>query len=328
MESEPQEEPKKEPKEPKAPREPRDPLSIVLVLIAAAIVVSVSVVGYVLYDNTSGSPIEETPVVASGDSVTMNYIGMFSDGRVFDTSILDVAWDNVLFPKSFTFSQRENDSYVPFEMTAGLYGVSGGTIKGFALGVIGMKQNERKIIEVAPDDGYAVNPAMMTNIALEEELPATETISETDFKSLFNTDPVLMDTVQHYKWQWDVMVVENIGGLTTFKHIPTVGQIVYPFGDPKNYDDPQGWACEVESYDPSADGGIGKIVVKHDVSAESVYKIQGTDSDGLSFVMSAFNATAGMFTIHKIDTTSGYNGEIYGRTLYFEITVLVVKSNA
>jgi FKBP-type peptidyl-prolyl cis-trans isomerase 2 len=313
MESEPQEEPKKEPK---APREPRDPLSIVLVLIAAAIVVSVSIVGYVLYDNTSGSPLEETPVVASGDSVTMNYIGMFSDGRVFDTSILDVAWDNVLYPKSFTFSQRENDSYVPFEMTAGLYGASGGTIKGFALGVIGMKQNERKIIEVAPEDGYAVDPAMMTDIALEEEIPATETISETDFKSLFNTDPVLMDTVQHYMWQWDVMVVENIGGLITFKHIPT------------DYDDPQGWACEVESYDPSADGGIGKIVVNHDVSAEDVYKVQGTDSDGLSFVISAFNATAGTFTIHKIDTTSGYNGEIYGRTLYFEVTVLVVKSNA
>lgn len=322
MENEPQEEPKKEPK---APREPRDPLNIVLVLIAAAIVVSVSLVGYVLYDNTFGNPIEETPVVESGDTVTLNYIGMFSDGRVFDTSVLEAAWDDVLYPKAFTFSLKENDSYVPFEMTAGLYGASGGTIKGFALGVIGMKQGERKMIEIPPEDGYEADPAMMTTISVNEEIAATETLTETEFRTLFNTDPVLMDTVAHYKWKWDVMVTEIVSGYATFKHIPTVGQVVYPFGDPNDYDDPQGWACTVESYDPSADGGIGSIVVRHGVSAADVYTVLGTDTDGLSFVISEFNETADTFTIHKIDTTSGYNGEIYGRTLFFEVTVLVVK---
>ena len=304
----------------KAPVE-RDPIRTIMSVVSVLIVLVVGVIGYVVYDNSLRSE-TISKVVVDGSTVTMYYVGMFEDGRVFDTSIYEIASDDALYPKSFTFSMREQTSYVPFEMTAGLYGESGGTIKGFALGVIGMKLNEKNIIVVAPEDGYAVDPTMVETIDLVEAVPVVETIDETEFRTLFGTSPTLMALTPHYKWGWDVLVVEIGSGFVTYKNIPTVGQVVTPFGDPNDPDSPMGWDCVVESYDPLYDGGDGRIMVRHLVTETDVYNREGTDYLGTSFVLSAVDEDAGTLQIHKIDTATGYNGEISGRTLLFEVTIL------
>jgi FKBP-type peptidyl-prolyl cis-trans isomerase 2 len=308
--------------EPK-PQKFRDPQRVFMALLIAGIVVSVGAIGYILYSGTGGSHIQSTPAIASGDSVNLNYIGTLADGRVFDTSLRDVANDDVSHPKSLTFSHRENTSYTVFTMTAGKYG-TGGTIKGFALGVIGMHVNETKLIEVQPADGYAVDPTMVATKNLVEEIVGTETYSATDFVSLFSTEPILMRTITHFFWGWDAQIVYNSSARVTIKLTPTVGQVVYPFGSPDDPDVPSGWPVVVESYDPLANGGAGSIVIRHQLTSADVYNVKGFDVDGVEFVVSGLNSTNGTFQIHRVVTASGYNGELAGRTLFFEVTVVEI----
>lgn len=306
--------------EPKA-REERDPLKTVVTVMTALIFLTFGLIGYVIYDNSLRSD-TESRVVVDGSTVLMNYVGMFEDGRVFDTSLLEVAEDNALYPKSFTFSMREESGYTPFEMTAGLYGESGGTIKGFALGVIGMQLNEKGIIVVQPEDGYAVDPTMLETVDLLEVVPVVETVTESEFSSLFGSSATLMTIVPHYKWGWDVLVVQIASGYVTIKNLPTVGEVVTPYGDPDDPDFPLGWECVVESYDAAADDGAGRIEVRHLLTEADTYYREGEDHTGVQFVLSDVDEEAGTFTIHKIDTDTGYNGEISGRTLLFEVTII------
>lgn len=304
----------------------RDPRKMILTLVIAGILLSVVAIGYVFVTGKGTSSVASTGGIASGDSVTLNYIGRLPDGRVFDTSLFDVAEDNGLYPKSLTFTLRSNDTYKPFTMTAGNYG-SGGTIKGFALGVIGLHVNETKVIEVPPGDGYAVAPSMIKTIDIVQQIPATEVMTLQEFKDSFQTDPILMQTLPHFFWGWNVVVAFNDSGLVTIKHEPIVGQTVYPFGNPNNQASPLGWPVVVESFDPNGFNGNGMTTVRHIISPSDVYNVKGTDSDGKSFVLSAYNATAGTFQIHKSDSQSGYNGELAGRTLFFEVTIVSVKAS-
>jgi FKBP-type peptidyl-prolyl cis-trans isomerase 2 len=62
------------------------------------------------------------------------------------------------------------------------------------------------------------------------------------------------------------------------------------------------------------------------LNATSVYNVKGQDIDGVEFVVSGFNATNGTFEISQVDTTKGYNGELAGRTLFFEVTIVKVTA--
>jgi FKBP-type peptidyl-prolyl cis-trans isomerase 2 len=301
----------------------RDRQKVFMALLIAGIVVSVGAIGYILYSGTGASRIQSTTAIASGDSVKLNYIGTLADGRVFDTSLQNVANDDVTYPKSLTFSHRDNTSYTAFTMTAGLYG-SGGTIKGFALGVIGMHVNETRLIEVQPADGYAVNSSMVATKNLVEVIGGTETYSASDFVNRFGTEPILMRTITHFFWGWDAQIVYNSSARVTIKLLPTIGQVVYPFGHPDDPEVPSGWPVVVESYDPLANGGAGSIVIRHQLTSADVYNVKGFDVEGVEFVVSGLNSTNGTFQIHRVDTTSGYNGELAGRTLFFEVTVVEI----
>ncbi|MCJ7606666.1 MAG: FKBP-type peptidyl-prolyl cis-trans isomerase [Thermoplasmata archaeon] len=306
-------------------KKPRKPAKMALVLLAAAIVASIGIVGYVVYDNTFAHSSAASLTVEVDDEVLLDYIGMFEDGRVFDTSILDVASNDMLYPKSMGFTMRDEAAYTPFQMTAGLYEGEGATIKGFALGVLGLSEGDQTTITVVPGDGYALDEAMLETVSLVETIPATEVMSEDDYNSLFglgSAEP--LNIAPHYKWGWDVVVTSVVAGTVTIKHIPTVGEIVYPFGDPTYEGAPMGWACEVEGYDPGADDGVGEVVVRHLVSQADVYTLEGTTYDGITFLISSLDADAGTFVIHKNNPDTGYNAELAGRTLLFEVSIIYI----
>jgi len=301
---------------------PRDIGSMLLALIVAGIVVLAGAVVYLAYSSSKKGGAEPYAIV-SGDSVTMNYIGMFPDGRVFDTSLLSVAQDDANYPKSLTFSLRSNDSYEPFTMTAGLYG-SGGTIKGFALGVLGLHVGDYKIVEILPEDAYPVDANMLRTVNLTQTVPVKEVYTYSTFKSSFNTDPIPLSTLSHFFWKWKVLVASVEGDIVTVLNQPTAGSTVYPFGDP-TASDPYGWGVYVTSYDPLADSGNGIITVENVISAEDVYNVKGTDSGGGTFIVTGYDEANGTFQIHVSNSSSGYNGEIAGRTLFFEITIISVE---
>ena len=300
----------------------RDLGTILFVLIVAVIIVLAGAVIYVAY--TSAREGDSEPyAIASGDSVTLNYIGRFSDGRVFDTSILSVAMDDANYTKSLTFNLRSNDSYKPFEMTAGLYG-SGGTIKGFAMGVIGLHVGDYKIVEIPPEDAYPVDSNMLRTVNITQTVPVKEIYTISTFQSSFSTDPLPLSTLSHFFWKWKVLVASVEGDTVTVLNQPTEGSSVYPFGDPTAAD-PYGWEVQVTSYDPAADGGNGIITVQNMISADDVYNIKGTDTAGGVFVVSGYDDTNKTFQLHVSNSSAGYNGEIAGRTLFFEITVISVE---
>jgi peptidylprolyl isomerase len=68
--------------------------------------------------------------VQAGDTITVNYTGRFEDGTVFDTS--------------------KTQGRTPLSVILG----TGGLIKGFEEGVIGMTVGETKTITVPPHLGY------------------------------------------------------------------------------------------------------------------------------------------------------------------------------
>jgi len=302
-------------------RRPIDKGRVYMVLAVTMLVVCAGAIGYSVYSILKGEDLRTFDTIEMGDVVSLDYIGQLPDGRVFDTSLIGVANDS-RYPKSLTFSMRPADQYEPLTMTAGQYGVAGGTIKGFALGVLGMREGETKTIEVLPEDGYALDPTMLATIDLLQEIPATVTIEEYEFQSLFPVDPIPMTTIPHYFWGWDILIVDVSGGMVTYRHEPQVGQVLMPFGDPEDADDPEGWFCVVEGYDIAADDGVGRVTVRHLISPEDVYYVKGVNEDGKQFILWDYDESQGTFTIHMSDSETGYNSEVSGRTLFFEVTIV------
>lgn len=68
-----------------------------------------------------------------GDKVTVNYTGRLENGKVFDSNV-EAAFGHVE-PFSFTLGQ-------------------GRVIQGWELGVLGMKEGEKRTLTIAPDLGY------------------------------------------------------------------------------------------------------------------------------------------------------------------------------
>ncbi|MDQ3244832.1 MAG: FKBP-type peptidyl-prolyl cis-trans isomerase [bacterium] len=69
----------------------------------------------------------------SGDTVAMNYTGKLTNGTIFDSNVL---------------AEFKHVQPFPFTIDAGE------VIKGWDLGVIGMKVGEKRILEISPELGY------------------------------------------------------------------------------------------------------------------------------------------------------------------------------
>jgi len=303
-----------------APPVHKDPTRKILAAVIAGTVVCAALIGYVLYSESGASEAQSLPEIVAGDKVQMNYIGLTPEGKVFDTSIYSVATNNAVYPKSLTFTLRDKSSYVPFNMTAGDYS-SGGTIKGFAVGVIGLREGDRVTITVPPGEGYAIQANMTRWQPLVQEVPVLEQMNISEFANHFNTDPVPMAILPHYFWKWNIQVVDIFSGLVTIKNLPTVGEFVYPFGNPNSVSNPSGWPVQVIGYDVTHQF----ITIKHYLTAADVFNVQGTDIDGRTIIVTNYNAENGTFEVGKNDPTTGYNSELAGRLLYFEVTILKVN---
>ena len=85
--------------------------------------------------------------VQTGDNISVNYVGCFKNGTIFDTSVESVA-KNKNLPKTGSFKVRDTYSTLDFQANQGKM------IKGFDEGVLGMHVGETKVIIVPPDKGY------------------------------------------------------------------------------------------------------------------------------------------------------------------------------
>ena len=84
--------------------------------------------------------------IETGDSITIEYVGRFEDGSVFDTSRYAVAAEHGLDEAQ----DNDEDDYGPLSFTVG----EGEVIEGLDEAVVGMTEGEESTITVPPAKGY------------------------------------------------------------------------------------------------------------------------------------------------------------------------------
>ncbi|MCK5024317.1 MAG: FKBP-type peptidyl-prolyl cis-trans isomerase [Thermoplasmata archaeon] len=279
----------------------------VMALLFIVVVVLVAAGGYAAYGAIS--PVQESTepglTVQVGDQINVNYIGMFENGMVFDTSIQSVAENDTLYPKSLSFSAKS--PYNPLNFTVG----EGQMIAGFDQGVVGMGINQTKVITILPEDAYGYsNDELILTKNLIEAYPVFEwTSNSTTFQDIYHVPAISGTTVENKEYGWNMTVysVDSISGDILMKNEPMVGEVI------QIYD---AWDSIVISVDSSANQGIGEIIVKHLLYSEDGGNIAGFDSNG-PFLITDVDPTAGTVTID-------YNREVVGKTLVFKITIVSI----
>jgi len=297
----------------------RDPILMVgTIVLALAFVVVISGYAYGQF-----VPAQEGPA-KFGDRVKVDYVGSFygfaidkngnenSNASIFDTSMWSVAEhyeeDDSPYGFSWSFTQRAEDKYTPFNVTIG----SNGALKDFENAIIGMRPGDTKWIEITAKNGYGVVP-------------------EANYKSWDNTSDFEMDRTEK---------------MTQNMFRDTFGLSSVTLAGYTNLAHPYGWKCNAtvgndgfvyvthlvefdEKYDATA-GGM-EITVSEIAGSPSKFNIsfkfdKKTDPNGgIQLIQFKFGGTtyyitefgAGDATFKTKDTD-----EIIGMKLYFQITLL------
>jgi FKBP-type peptidyl-prolyl cis-trans isomerase 2 len=247
----------------------------------------------------------EPTFVEKGDKVYVDFIGQFENGKVFNTSILSVAKDDINFPKAVSFTLRDDVEYNPFEFTVG----KGEVIKGWDEGVLGLRKHEQKTLIVPPELGYGFpDKSLIKVMPLIEKYPIKVKMNRTSFKDKYNIDAKIGQVVKDPDLNWSAYVEDINGDTVIVVNEPEIGMIVRPHA----------WDSEVISIDSSADNGTGVIMIRHLLTKDDANNIKDTDSEGNEYRVVAVGSET-----YTID----YNREVVGKTLIFKITVTdIVKS--
>jgi FKBP-type peptidyl-prolyl cis-trans isomerase 2 len=288
--------------------------STVLIVLIAILMVSASSVAVLLYTGSQSNQGPTVEVVVNGDSVKVNYIGRLDDGRVFDTSLWDVASNDALYPKSLSFNLRAQSAYTPLQFTVG----AGQMITGFDQGVLGMSVDETKVITVPPDEGYGdMNASLLFTMPLLVLASVYDITNYTIFYSVYSEVPKAGMVVQDPLYGWDILVVDANSKSDTvlLMNKPMVGQKFAVYGEPDSTP-PTGWYAEVVSVDSAAAGGNGIIEMRNLLTSADAGMVEGYDlSKGLTFYVDMVDESAGTFRMN-------YNNELLGKTLYFTVTLV------
>ena len=172
--------------------------------------------------------------VKKGDNISVNYIGSFEGGKVFDTSIESVAKANDLFTPGAT--------YEPFNFSVGK--TPSQAIEGFDEGVIGMKVGETKKLIIPPEKAYPINPNKIQVIPIKDIIPTITVIPREikvpvgQFEQVFGPNHSVGNTVQIPNSNINITItnitITNITSEITLKYDLNVGSIIWSANAPWN----------------------------------------------------------------------------------------------
>ncbi len=278
-------------------------------------------VGAAVVQKIDSAPAAAGPrTVVYGDNVTVNYIGIMGsgpqEGRIFDTSNVTVAENNVSYPKSLEFAFRSNVSnYTPLAVSVGAgvpssgYNLSGLTfvsvVTGFWRGLLGMSVNQTRAITVPPSLAYGQpNASCFRTGELNSTLPVVNYFTPSDFAKQFPKATATAGTTfvdPTYDWT-DYVASANATSIAVV-YEPTRGAVVSP----------NGWPMVVSSMTSST------IYLASELTAASAGLVLGhgnaTVCSQTKFIISAVNVEAGTYTLD-------YNPEVAGTTLVFVVTLV------
>lgn len=130
-------------------------------LVFSLIFFSITAFGCISSDSSTKTISSPTPFakdvlrVQEGDLVSVDYVGSFDSGEVFDTSVKEVAQAAGLPLRS---------SYAPLEFKVG----EGKMIKGFEKAVLGMSLGEEKTVRLSPQEAYGErNESLVHEVSID-----------------------------------------------------------------------------------------------------------------------------------------------------------------
>jgi FKBP-type peptidyl-prolyl cis-trans isomerase 2 len=293
------------PRSSKLARDVTGAVNVLLIVLIALLMVSASTVVIMLYQG--GQSEESTSdVVAVGHTISVDYIGKLTDGRVFDTSNYSIAIDDANYPKTLSFNLRSESSYTPLSFTVG----EGEMISGFDNGVVGMRVGETKTVTIPPEEAYgAMDQSKLISFDLVETVPLLETHTHSSFQSEYGVSPVngLTVTDPFYGWPVTVLECDVQADQVTVKNVPTLDEKYRIYGDGDS-----GWDVQVTDID----SGTDRITFEHQLDDADSDRVKGVDGSSTFYVI-------------QVDTAGGtavrnYNSELQGKTLVFIITVVSI----
>ncbi|HUT27629.1 MAG TPA: FKBP-type peptidyl-prolyl cis-trans isomerase [Methanomassiliicoccales archaeon] len=280
-------------------------VNVLLIVLIGVLMVSASTVVIVLYQGgqSEGS---SSDLVTVGQTIQVDYIGKLTDGRVFDTSNYSIAINDAAYPKTLSFTLRDQTSYTQLSFEVG----GGQLIAGFDSAVVGMRIGETKAVTLTSDEAYGpMDLAKLVTFDLTETVPLLETFTSAQFTAEYGVGPVAGLTVTDPSWDWPVTVLEynTQSDRVVVKNTPTVDTEYHINGDSTT-----GWDVLVTDIDSTSD----LITLEHQlVDADSDY-IMGVDGTGTFFItqVDVENGTA----------VKNYNSELLGKSLVFIITIFAI----
>jgi len=280
-------------------------VNVLLIVLIGVLMVSASTVVIVLYQGgqSEGS---SSDLVTVGQTIQVDYIGKLTDGRVFDTSNYSIAINDAAYPKTLSFTLRDQTSYTQLSFEVG----GGQLIAGFDSAVVGMRIGETKAVTLTSDEAYGpMDLAKLVTFDLTETVPLLETLTSAQFTAEYGVGPVAGLTVTDPSWDWPVTVLEynTQSDRVVVKNTPTVDTEYHINGDSTT-----GWDVLVTDIDSTSD----LITLEHQlVDADSDY-IMGVDGTGTFFItqVDVENGTA----------VKNYNSELLGKSLVFIITIFAI----
>ena len=299
-----------------------------IVLVVVVVAAGLGALVYVYYKVAPTSSPSRV-LVASGTNVTVNYIGVFGSGpeagRVFDTSVYDIA-SNAVYPKALEFHARgAAKNYTPLAVHVGGSTPSGGyslgnlsfieVVPGFWQGIVGMQPNTSRVVVIPPSLGYGpVNRACLLTQPLVQHLAMLRTFAGTTFQKSYPgitaasgeefTDPF---------YGWTDQILNANGSFVTVQRLPYVGQTT----------EPSGWPVTVTSIQPTLNGS-GDITIQNELAPAQAGHLLGHDNLGTGPCSSQNNK---QFIVSNVDLGAGtftenFNQEVQGQTLVFTISVV------
>jgi FKBP-type peptidyl-prolyl cis-trans isomerase 2 len=287
-------------------------LLIVLVLVVAGVGAAL------LYEYTHPQTTAAVQTVQIGSNVTVNYIGMFGSGpqtgRVFDTSLVSVALNNVSYPKSLEFSLRSPLSeYSPLPVAVGPNAASysignltfGSVVTGFWQGLIGLPVGKSAEISVPPNLGYgALVPACLVTAPLTTTVPIVATVPAANFSTQYpNVTATAGTEFSAAPYNWTAVVLNANASAVTVENLPSVGEPVTSDGLPALVTAISKTSITVAIQVGLANVGLLVGHVKTAVCGSTTFILQSMNSAGGTYVQN-------------------FNHEVVGQTLVFTVTVV------
>ena len=269
----------------------------------------------------SGCVDKTVQTVKNGDNISVDYVGSFQDGKVFDTSIESVAKANNL--------SNPNAQYEPLNFTVGKRSV----IEGFDEGVIGMKVGDTRTLTIPPEKGYPVDPSRIQVSPIIQEIPATSVIPrvlevpKSQFEQVFGPNRSVGDTVTIPDTNINVTIT-NMTSEISLKYNLIVGSNIWDSRAP--------WNETVIKIDDK------NITVKPKITKNEIIQFQGAPFNTTVIDVNDTNITLrhnripdkritvpGMFgqmvdmkiSFNETSIIMDQNSEVAGKTLIFNVTL-------